>query len=110
MKIRADCLLLLSLSLILLGCRTVVILHELEAVKKDVAALVGQEHRRDPFEDRLRTLGFDIQYSPDRASGEGQLCLDDHCRHVFVVDYKIGLDGRVFEVTSIDVFASTSSR
>lgn len=64
-------------------------LHDEKHVAADVAALVRDEKSRERFEARLKQYGFDIQSSADKSDCEAQLCLDDHCRLIFVLTYKV---------------------
>lgn len=83
-----------------MSCHSVRLIRDEVTVKKDVAAIVRDEAHRDRFEGRLQQYGFNIQRSPDRSECEAQLCLDNHCRRVFVLTYRVEPSGRVIDVAT----------
>ena len=80
------------------GCQSVRALHDETVVAKDVGLIVREERLREKFETRLKQYGFDIQSSSDKSECEAKLCLDNHCRWIFVLTYKVDSTGTVHAV------------
>ena len=106
---RTFLLVLAALVTVNVGCQSVRALHDETVVTKDVGLIVREERLRENFETRLKQYGFDIQCSSDKSECEALLCLDDHCRWIFVLTYKVDSTETVHAVkTNVLSFRSIS--